>query len=48
MHENRETSEVPEVNHTIRPVGKGDSQTTHMHAFEESDSGSRVGACQRH
>ncbi|MHB8389956.1 MAG: group II intron reverse transcriptase/maturase [Acidobacteriaceae bacterium] len=27
------------MNHTIRPVGKGDSHTAHMHAFEESDSG---------
>jgi RNA-directed DNA polymerase len=27
------------VNHTIRSVGKGDSRTTHMNVFEESDSG---------
>ena len=27
------------MNHTIRSVGKGDSRTTHMNVFEESDSG---------
>src|SRR5437868_7142813 len=39
MHENRETSEVPEVNTHDRPVGEGNSRTAHMHASEESDSG---------
>ena len=39
MHENRETSEVPEVNTHDRPVGEGNSRTTHVHVFEESDSG---------
>src|SRR5687767_14693894 len=39
MHENRETSETPEVAPCDRPVGKGNSRTTHVHVFEESDSG---------
>ena len=39
MHENRETSEMPEVEPCDRPVGKGNSHTTHAHVFEESDSG---------
>src|SRR6476661_3775888 len=39
MHENRETSEMPEVEPCDRPVGKGNSHTTHVHVFEESDSG---------
>jgi hypothetical protein len=40
MHdENRETSEVPEVNTHDRPVGEGNSRTAHVHASEESDSG---------
>src|SRR5262245_21772059 len=39
MHENRETSEVPEANFRDRPAGEGKSRTARMHAFEESDSG---------
>ena len=39
MHENRETSETPEVAPCDRPVGKGNSRTTHVYVFEESDSG---------
>src|SRR3954467_4827332 len=39
MHENRETSETPEVAPCDRPVAKGNSRTTHVHVFEESDSG---------
>ena len=39
MHENRETSEMPEAKHCDRPVGEGKSRTAHMHVFEESDSG---------
>jgi len=39
MHENRETSEAPEVNTHDRPVGEGNSRTAHVHASEESDSG---------
>src|SRR3954447_20276036 len=39
MHENRETSETPEVSPCDRPVGKGNSRTTRVHVFEESDSG---------
>ena len=39
MHENRETSEVPEDEPHNRPVGKGNSRTTHVHVSEESDSG---------
>ena len=39
MHENRETSEVPEANSRDRPVGEGNSRTARMHVFEESDSG---------
>src|SRR5450432_30254 len=39
MHENRETSEVPEANLRDRPAGEGNSRTARMHVFEESDSG---------
>jgi hypothetical protein len=39
MHENRETSEVPETNFRDRPAGEGQSRTARMHVFEESDSG---------
>ena len=39
MHENRETSEVPEVESHDRPVGEGNSRTTHVYVSEESDSG---------
>ena len=39
MHENRETSEMPEAGQRDRPVGEGDSRTAHVHVFEESDSG---------
>ena len=40
MHENRETSEVPEaIRRRDRPAGEGKSRTARMHAFEESDSG---------
>ena len=39
MHENRETSEMPEAAPCGRPVGEGNSCTTHVHVFEESDSG---------
>jgi len=39
MHENRETSEVPEANLRDRPAGEGKSRTARMHVFEESDSG---------
>ena len=38
MHENRETSEMPETN-CDRPAGEGDCRTIRMHVFEESDSG---------
>ena len=39
MHENRETSEMPEAFLCDRPAGEGKSRTARMHAFEESDSG---------
>ena len=39
MHENRETSGMPEVNQHNRPVGKGQRRTAHMYVLEESDSG---------
>src|ERR1700674_5060659 len=39
MHENRETSEMPEANLRDRPAGEGKSRTTRVHVFEESDSG---------
>ena len=39
MHENRETSEMPEANHCDRLAGEGNSHTARVHVFEESDSG---------
>ena len=39
MHENRETSEMPEANFRDRPAGEGNSRTTRAHVLEESDSG---------
>jgi RNA-directed DNA polymerase len=39
MHENRETSEVPEAILRDRPAGEGSSRTARVHVFEESDSG---------
>src|ERR1041384_4260890 len=39
MHENRETSELPEAFLCDRPAGEGSSRTTRVHVFEESDSG---------
>jgi group II intron reverse transcriptase/maturase len=39
MHENRETSEMPETNVRNRPAGEGRSRTTRVYVFEESDSG---------
>jgi hypothetical protein len=39
MHENRETSEMPEADRRGRPAGEGNSRTTCVHVFEESDSG---------
>src|SRR5512144_531750 len=39
MHENRETSEVPEATFCDRPAGEGSSRTARVHVFEESDSG---------
>src|ERR1017187_10265142 len=39
MHENRETSEMPEVNLRDRMAGEGASRTAHLHVSEESDSG---------
>jgi hypothetical protein len=39
MHENRETSEMPEADIRNRPAGEGQSRTARMHVFEESDSG---------
>ena len=39
MHENRETSEVPEANLRNRPAGEGECRTARVHVFEESDSG---------
>src|ERR1700688_1802272 len=39
MHENRETSEVPEANLRDRPAGEGAGRTARVHVFEESDSG---------
>jgi hypothetical protein len=38
MHENRETSEMPDEN-LIRPAGEGKSRTARTHVSEESDSG---------
>src|SRR5688572_9622220 len=39
MHENRETSEMPEAAHRDRLAGEGRSRTARMHVSEESDSG---------
>src|SRR5665213_2361734 len=39
MHENRETSEMPEENLDLRTAGEGESRTSRTHVFEESDSG---------
>src|SRR5688572_24393472 len=39
MHENRETSEMPEANFRDRLAGEGNRLTARMHGFEESDSG---------
>jgi group II intron reverse transcriptase/maturase len=39
MHENRETSEMPEENIVDRTAGEGVSRTSRMHISEESDSG---------
>src|ERR1035437_1344857 len=38
MHENRETSEMPEENVVDRTAGEGESRTSRMHVSEESDS----------
>ena len=37
MHENRETSEMPEADHRDRPAGEGNSHTARVHVFEESE-----------
>jgi hypothetical protein len=37
MHENRETSEMPEATLCDRPAGEGESRTARVHVFEESD-----------
>jgi RNA-directed DNA polymerase len=39
MHENRETSEMPEADVRDRSAGEGNSRTARVHVFEESDSG---------
>src|SRR5262245_22148470 len=39
MHENRETSEMPEASIRDRPAGEGGSRTARVHVLEESDSG---------
>ena|SRR5690348_11677978 len=39
MHENRETSEMPEAILCDRPAGEGSSRTARVYVFEESDSG---------
>src|SRR5690348_1570974 len=39
MHENRETSGMPEAEQRGRPAGEGNSRTARVHVFEESDSG---------
>jgi hypothetical protein len=39
MHENRETSEMPEAEDRDRPAGEGKGRTARVHVFEESDSG---------
>src|ERR1035437_1963356 len=39
MHENRETSGMPEENAVDRMAGEGESRTSRTHVSEESDSG---------
>src|SRR6266853_2605315 len=39
MHENRETSEMPEAKVCDRAAGEGQGRTARVHVFEESDSG---------
>jgi group II intron reverse transcriptase/maturase len=39
MHENRETSEMPEEKFVVRPAREGESHTSRTHVSEESDSG---------
>jgi hypothetical protein len=39
MHENRETSEMPDADFRDRSAGEGNSRTARVHVFEESDSG---------
>ena len=39
MHENRETSEMPEAIFCDRPAGEGSSRTARVRVFKESDSG---------
>jgi hypothetical protein len=39
MHENRETSEMPAVNVSLRTVGEGSGHTARVHVSEESHSG---------
>ena len=39
MHENRETSEMPEANLRDRPAGEGKSRTARVYVSEESHSG---------
>ena len=39
IHENRETSEMPETDQRGRPAGEGNSHTTRVHVFEASDRG---------
>ena len=39
MHENRETSGMPEASLSDRPAGEGNSRTARMYVFAESDSG---------
>jgi hypothetical protein len=34
MHENRETSEMPEATFRGGPAGEGESRTARMHVFE--------------
>ena len=37
MHENRETSKMPQSEYRARPAGEGKSRTARVHVFEESD-----------
>src|SRR5262249_19139992 len=39
MHENRETSEMPEATFWDRSAGEGSSRTAREHGLEEADSG---------